>query len=153
MSRSLGRTIFVVCIWIYSLIYYLECLDLDDVTEKMTIIAVFWIFTIFVVVELILLVRSILSDPQLKHPFTREGVINIVRDRKTHLAIIIVLYLLAISHLGFYLSSFLAFCSFRFALGTRGLLKLTVPALVVLSVIYLTFSLSLKLSLPQGFFF
>ena len=153
MSKSIGRLIFVFFIWVYSLFYYLECLDLEDASENMTITAVFWGLTIFVVIELLNLIKVIRSDPDLKHPFSGQALIKIIKDNKTHLVTVIIVYLLVISSLGFYLSSFFAFCAFSFILGNRGLFKTIVPALVVLAVTYLTFSYSLKLVLPSGLFF
>lgn len=153
MSRSIGRLIFVFFIWVYSLFYYLECLDLEDASENMTITAVFWGLTVFVVLELFNLITAIRSDPDLKHPFSRQALVKIIKDSKTHLVAVIIIYLLAIPSLGFYLSSFFAFCAFSFILGNRGLFKTIVPALVVLAVNYLTFSYSLKLVLPSGLFF
>ena len=153
MSRSLGRLLFVAFIWIYSLVYFLECLELEDISEKMTVVAVFWLLSAFVTIELIILLRSLIADRNIKHPFSRDAAIKIIRDSKTRLAVAIVLYLLAIPYFGFYSTSFLAFCAFSFILGTRGVFKMVLPALVVLLVIYLTFSFSLKLTLPQGLIF
>jgi len=153
MSRSIGRLFFVAFIWIYSLVYFLECLKLESISEKMTVVAVFWLLSAFVLVELIILIRSLIANKDLRHPFSKNMAIKIIRDAKTQLAVAIVLYLMAIPYFGFYSASFFAFCTFSFILGTRGVFKMVVPALVVLLVIYLIFSFSLKLTLPQGLIF
>lgn len=153
MSKSVGRLIFVLVIWIYSLFYYLECLDLEDSSENMTISAAFWGLTIFAAIELINLIRTARADPDLKHPFRAGILVAALKDKKTHLTGVIILYLALISQLGFYTSSLLAFCAFSFVLGNRGVIKTVVPALVVLTVIYFTFSYSLKLVLPTGIIF
>ena len=150
MSRSWGRLCFVGFIWIYSLIYYLECIELDDPSEKVTIIAVFWLFCLFVVLEIIRLLKPILKRED-KELFWRPGTLQkVAKDNKTHLMLIMIVYLFAIDCLGFYASSMLAFCGFSLALGNRGFMKVVIPGVVVLVVIYLTFSFSLKLMLPHG---
>ena len=153
MSRSLGRMFFVAFIWVYSLVYFLEVLELEDLSEKMTIVAVFWLFSAFAALELIILLRSLLADSDIKHPFSKEAALKVMQDKKSHLALALLLYLWAIPQLGFYTSSFAAFCVSSLVLGNRGPLKVIIPALVVLLVIYFTFSYSLKLTLPQGFIF
>ena len=153
MSKSWGRLCFVGFIWIYSLIYYLECIELDDPSEKVTIIAVFWLFCAFVLFELIRLIRELLSKDK-KDSFCRPGTLQkLAKDNKTHLVLIMIVYLIAIDYLGFYASSFLAFCGFSLALGNRGFFKVALPGVVVLVVIFFTFTFSLKLVLPHGFIY
>ena len=153
MSKSWGRLCFVGFIWIYSIIYYLECIELDDPSEKVTIIAVFWLFSVFALFELIRLIRLLLSRGG-KEPFWQPGTLQkAAKDNKTHLVLIMIAYLFAIDYLGFYVSSMLAFCGFSLALGNRGIFKVLLPGAVVLVVIYFTFTFSLKLVLPHGFLY
>jgi hypothetical protein len=128
--QSVGRIIFVSLMWLFSLGYYLECRGLSNADEKMTISAAFWILTLFVAAE-----------------FFR------LSDRKTHLVALIILYLILIPVVGFYVISFLAFCAFSYTLGTRGFVKVIVPGIIVLGVIYMIFTRILGLALSGALLF
>ncbi len=150
MLKSVGRLFFVGFIWIYALFYYIDCRSLSDVSEKMTISIVFWIFTLFVVLELINLVKLVMIEKGDNPLFEPRIIRKILYSSKTHLIILIIIYLVLIPYVGFYTSSFLAFCAFSYVLGTRGFLKVLLPGSIVLAFIYIVFSMSLKLELPKG---
>ncbi len=151
MSKSLGRLVFIGFIWIYSFFYYLECRELGDPSERMTIAAVFRIFTAFVIWEAVVRVRQVLEEKRNQSICPSiEIVRRFFRDEKLHLAGLIVLYLVALPYIGFYVTSFCAFCAFSFVLGTRGRIQTILPAVLVLTVIWLIFTFALKLPLPRG---
>jgi hypothetical protein len=149
MTQSTGRAILVGFIWLFGLKYYLEVRRLPDPTETMTISAVFWVFTAFAGVELSRLLRSFRTGSGEAKPFA-ERLRGMTRDRKTHLAVLTILYLFFIPVLGFFTTSALSFAGFSYVLGTRGVLRILIPDVLVLCAIYAIFSLALKLNLPEG---
>lgn len=144
---------FVGLLWIYSIYYYLECLRFEDATEKMTVITVFWLLTLFVVLEVIVVSKSLLRSSAKCIVPSRKHILAIFTDYRMYLICCIVGYLFLMPFLGFYLSSFFAFCAFSYILGTRGILKMVVPGVIMLAFIYVTFTMSLNIVLPQGIAF
>ncbi|MBW1648842.1 MAG: tripartite tricarboxylate transporter TctB family protein [Deltaproteobacteria bacterium] len=153
MSVPIGRLLFIAFIWIYALVYYLEVRGLDDPSEWMTVVSIFWLFTFFVVLELVSLLRKLRADKGFQNPFTRRLLAAVVRDGKTHLVILIAIYLALIPWLGFYSASFLAYGAFSVALGSRKVGWVLCGAVVVPAIVYVIFSYFLKLELPSGVLF
>lgn len=153
MKAIIGRSLFVGLLWIYSIFYYIECIHFEDATEKMTVVTIFWVFTLFVILELIVLLKSFLASSEKRPVFSKKVIFAFLTDYRFHLIITIVLYLFLMPYLGFYLSSFFAFCAFSYILGTRSILKMVVPGLIVLIFIYVTFTMLLNIILPQGMIF
>ena len=153
MSMPLGRMVFVGFIWVYALIYYLEVMELDDSSEWMTVAAVFWLFTLFVGLELRSLLRALRSEKGPGNPFNRQALIRIAKDGRTQLIILMAIYLFFIPLIGFHSSSFLAFCAFSLALGARGLMWVLLGGVLVPLIIYIIFTFFLKLTLPSGILF
>lgn len=147
MDKSTGRLIFVGAIWVYSLIYYLQCLGLEDMSDKVAIIVVFWIMTVFTAVEIIRQFREFLNRDK---SAAKLGIMVLVKDKKFQLIAALVIYLVLLNGLGYYTSSFLAFCAFSYILGNRGFVKTVIPGVIVLIAIHLIFVTTLKLTLPQG---
>lgn len=153
MSMPLGRMVFSVFIWVYALIYYLEVMGFDDSSEWMTVAAVFWLFTLFVGLELRSLLRALRSEKDLRNPFNRQTLIRVAKDSRTQLMFLMVIYLFFIPLIGFYSSSFLAFCAFSLALGARELMWVLLGGVLVSLIIYMIFTFFLKLTLPTGILF
>jgi hypothetical protein len=151
--QSVGRIIFVSLMWLFSLGYYLECRGLSNADEKMTISAAFWILTLFVAAEFFRLIRIVFREKDLQNLLSVEMLKRILSDRKTHLVALIILYLILIPVVGFYVISFLAFCAFSYTLGTRGFVKVIVPGIIVLGVIYMIFTRILGLALSGALLF
>lgn len=153
MSVPIGRLIFVAFIWIYALVYYLEVRRLDDPSEWMTVVSIFWLFTFFVVLELATLVRKLHVEGGFENPFHRRLLAAVVRDGKTRLLVLIAIYLALIPWLGFYSASFLAYGAFSVALGSRSVARVLGGAVAVPAIVYVIFSYFLKLELPSGMLF
>lgn len=150
MSKSLGRAIFILIIWLFSLRYYWECLLLTKSAEKLTIFIAFWVLTALVVVEMVSLTKKIIQEKNL-HLFLPQALISrALGDRKTWLIIAVILYVTFIPVVGFYLTSFLAFCIFSLILGSRDPIKIILSGIVVLASIYGIFTSLLQISLPKG---
>jgi len=153
MSVPIGRLIFVAFIWVYALVYYLEVRRLDDPSEWMTVVSIFWLFSFFVVLELVTLVRTLRADGGFQNPFHRRLLAAVVKDGKTRLVILIAIYLALIPWLGFYSASFLAYGAFSVALGSRRIGWVLLGAVTVPAIVYVIFSHFLKLELPSGMLF
>jgi len=153
MSKSVGRMIFVAFIWFFSLRYYLECKSLTGHTEKLTIAAAFWLMTVFVAWELGGLVRNILEEKRRQALLNRKTIRKVIGDKRSHLVVAVILYVIFIPLTGFYLTSFVAFCVFSLILGIRSPIKMIAPAAIVMVFIYGIFTSLLKLSLPAGSLF
>jgi hypothetical protein len=153
MSQAVGRVIFLLAVWLFSLAYYLECIRLPRFSEKITIGITFWLLTLFVGLELFRQIRKVLGGggPALL-PY-REILRKGVADRRIHLVAAVILYILFIPAVGFYVTSFLAFCAFSYLLGTRGFMKTVVPGVIILAFIFFIFTSVLKVNLPTGLFF
>lgn len=143
-----GRILFILLLWLFALRYYWECLNLGERSEKLTIVVAFWLLTIFATWELITLVKRILKEKKLLTFFNTASVIKFLRDKRTWLAGAVILYVIFIPLVGFYLSSFVAFCIFSLILGNRNLIKIIFSGVVVMAIIYGIFSSLLQLSLP-----
>jgi hypothetical protein len=151
MSKSVGRSLLIGFIWVLALFYYLEVRGFTEPSETMTITAVFWFFTLLAAVELFRLLRSFHEGPRRGE----WGVIfhSVLRDKRSHLAVLICIYLVLIPILGFYTASFLSFAAFSYALGARELLRIFLPNVLILVFIYIVFSVLLKITLPAGLLF
>ena len=150
MSKSLGRLIFVVFIWSFSLRYYLECLNLSERSEKLTINIAFWAMTALAVKELFNLVRVTLKEYRKQGLFNENIIGKTVYDKRTHLVVAVALYVILIPFTGFYITSFAAFCAFSFILGSRNLIKIILPGVIIMVFIYGIFTVLLQLRLPSG---
>lgn len=153
MEKAIGRLAFVGFMWLYSIYYFIECLGFDDTTEKMTVVTVFWLFTLFVILEVISLMKTVVANKEKPPALNIRILSKIFTDYRFHLVCSLAIYLLLIPYLGFYLSSFIAFCAFSYILGTRGGLKMVAAGVIVLAFIYVIFTVLLNIVLPQGFFF
>lgn len=153
MALQLGRIVFTLFIWLYALIYYLEVMELEDSSEWMTVAAVFWLFTLFAIFELFFLLRTLLAEKDRKIAINRQILVRIARDSKTQLMLLTVIYLFLVPFLGFYLASFLAFCGFSFVLGARKIIWVVLGGILVSLIIYVIFTIFLKLVLPSGILF
>jgi hypothetical protein len=152
MARSTGRAILIGLIWLFSLNYYLEVRRLPEPSERMTISAVFWVLTLFTVLEGLSLWRNRTKRIG-KRTNISASTRSIVRDRRAQLGALTLIYLGLIPIFGFFSASFLAFGGFSYALGTRGVWKILLPGFFVLISIYVIFVMVLKLALPSGLFF
>jgi hypothetical protein len=150
MSKVLGRVIFVIFIWLFSLRYYLECLDLTERSEKLTINIAFWAMTVFAVKELFSLVMAKLKEKRKDGLFNENIIVKTICDKRTHLLVAVVVYIILIPLIGFYITSFVAFCAFSFILGTRSPIKMILPGGIIMVLIYAIFSVLLQLRLPGG---
>ncbi len=145
----LGRVILVGLIWLFSLKYYLECRRLPDASESMTVSAVFWLLTVFTVIEFFSVYRRFRRQ-------TATGINlptllkKIAQDTRARIAALTILYLGLIPGLGFFTASFIAFAVFSYVLGNRGFFRIIMTDSFVLVIIYVIFSLVLKLTLPTG---
>lgn len=153
MEKTIGRLAFVGFMWLYSIYYYIECLGFSDATEKMTVLTVFWLFTLFVILELISLIKTFVASPDKQTVFNKKIFSNIYTDYRFHLVCSLAMYLLLMPYLGFYLSSLIAFCAFSYILGSRGVFRMVVPGVIILVFIYIIFTVSLNIVLPQGMIF
>jgi hypothetical protein len=153
MSQAVGRIIFLLAVWLFSLAYYIECTQLPRFAEKITIGITFWLLTLFVGVELFRQIRKVLRNrgPALL-PY-REILRKGVADRRMHLVAAVIIYVLLLPAIGFYVTSFLAFCAFSYLLGTRGFMTNVVPGFIILAFIFFIFTSVLKVNLPTGLFF
>lgn len=147
-SKFWGRILFIFLLWLFALRYYWECLNLGERSEKLTIVVAFWLLTIFAAWELITLVKRNLREKKLLTFFNTEYVINFLRDKRTWLAGAVIIYVIFIPLVGFYLSSFVAFCIFSLILGNRNLIKIIFSGVVIMVIIYGIFSSLLQISLP-----
>lgn len=150
MSKSLGRLIFVVFIYLFSLRYYLECMDLFERSEKLTINIAFWAMTVFAVRELFSLVRVTLKEYRKQGLFDKNIIGKTIYDKRTHLVAAVALYVILIPLTGFYITSFAAFCAFSFILGTRNPINMILPGGIIMVFIYGIFTVLLQLRLPGG---
>jgi len=150
MSKSLGRLIFVVFIWSFSLRYYLECMNLSERSEKLTINIAFWAMTALAAKELFNLVRVTLKENRKQGLFNENIIVKTVYDKRTHLVAAVALYIFLIPFTGFYITSFAAFCAFSFILGTRHPIKMILPGGIIMVLIYGIFTVLLQLRLPGG---
>lgn len=150
MSKSLGRLIFVVFIWFFSLRYYLECMNLSERSEKLTVNIAFWAMTAFAVKELFDLVRITIKEKRKQGLFNENIIGKTVCDKRTQLVAAVALYVILIPLTGFYITSFAAFCAFSFILGTRNPIKMILPGGVIMVLIYGIFTVLLQLRLPGG---
>lgn len=146
--KFLGRMLFILFIWLFALKYYLECLKLREQSEKVTIVVAFCLLTIFAVWEVYTLVKRILKEKNLLTFFNTAWVIKFLRDKRTWLVGAVILYVIFIPLVGFYLTSFGAFCIFSLILGNQNILKIIFSGVVVMATIYGIFSFLLQLSLP-----
>ncbi len=154
MSKAFGRLIFVVLIWSWALVYFLECAEFDNSSEKITIEVAFWIFSFFVVIELFLAGKSLLACLKSEGFRTPELMVTrLLADSKFRIVTILIIYLVLIPRVGFYASSFAAFCCFSWALGTKGVFHVVVPGAILMITIYLIFNRALNLYLPSGMLF
>lgn len=153
MSRPLGRIIFLVLVWLFSLKYYIECMKLPEFSEKITVAVAFWLLTLFVGVELFRRIREGLRGKDLKFPPYREALPKVARDRRVQLVASMIIYIILMPVLGFYATSFLAFCGFSYILGTRGFIRVVIPGVIILAFIFSIFTTVLNLNLPGGFLF
>ncbi|MFH1757450.1 MAG: hypothetical protein ABH969_05340 [Pseudomonadota bacterium] len=153
MSKSVGRMLFIAFVWFFSLRYYLECMNLSGRTEKLTIDIAFWIMTAFAAWELFGLVKNMVQDKRAQALFNRKKISNVIRDKRSHLVVAVILYIIFIPLTGFYLTSFVAFCVFSLILETRSLIKMIVPGTMIMAFVYGIFTLLLQLSLPSGSLF
>lgn len=147
----MGRSLLVGFIWVLGLLYFLEVRRYTEPSETMTITAVFWCFTLLAGIELVRLFRS--HRGRADKAAGGAGFSSILRDKRTHLALLIILYLVLIPLLGFYAASFLSFAAFGYALGARKLAHIVLPNLLVLVFIYIVFTVLLKIMLPSGLLF
>ena len=152
MNRRIGQTVFVALMWIYGLVYYLEVRRLDDPSEKMTIMVVFWIFTLFAAQEFYFVLRRLAAGLQAGQRIAPLSLSRSLSDPRLRLMAGIIAYLAVIPWLGFYTASAAAFVVFSLVLGTRSPWRIVLTGACVLSFIYATFSYSLRLSLPKGLF-
>jgi hypothetical protein len=152
MSKSMGRMIFVAFIWLFSLRYFLECMDLSQRSERLTINIAFWVLTVFVALDLFALVRNIIHNKTQQSLFNKKTINAMIGDKRGHLVVATILYIVLIPLTGFYVTSFAAFCVFSFILGTRSLIKMIVPGGIIMALIYAIFTALLQLSLPSGLF-
>lgn len=149
MMINRGRILFYAFIWIYALVYYVECTNLAEFTEKITISVAFWLMTLFVIIEIVSL---------LKIEKSYSGFLNLparfwktlLSEKRIHLSLMVVAYLTIIPYLGFYVSSGIAYVSTSKLLGTKGIWGNLLAGSLVLSVIFLFFSVLLQLNLPKG---
>jgi len=149
MSPKLwGRIIFILFIWFFALRYYGECLNLRQPSEKLTIIAAFWVLTILAAWEVGHLIKKILKEKNFSTLTSTKFLSKILKDKRTWLVGAVILYVIFIPIAGFYLTSFIAFCIFSFILGSRNPVKIIVSGAVVIAIIYGIFSSLLQLSLP-----
>lgn len=152
MSKSMGRMIFVTFIWLFSLRYFLECMNLSERSEKLTISIAFWVLTVFVALDLFALVRNIIQNKSQQSLFNKKVINTMIGDKRSHLVVAVILYIVLIPLAGFYVTSFAAFCVFSFILGTRNLIKMIVSGGIIMAFIYGIFTALLQLSLPSGLF-
>jgi len=143
-----GRLIFILFIWFFALRYYWECLNLPQPSEKLTIIAAFWVLTILAAWEVGHLIKKILKEKTLLTLASTKSFSRILRDKRIWMVGAVILYVIFIPIAGFYLTSFIAFCVFSFILGSRSPVKIIVSGAVVIAIIYGIFSSLLQLSLP-----
>lgn len=151
MAKLKGRIIFILIIWFFSLKYYWECLALAGRMEKLTIDIAFWLMTVFAAWELFSLVKNILKEKTRQPLFSREAISRIIRDKRSHLVVAVILYVNLIPLTGFYLTSFVAFCCFSLIIGRgRGIRMVPIMAAggMVMAIIYGIFSYLLQISLP-----
>jgi len=153
VSRSLGRIIFLILVWLFSLKYYVECIRLPEFSEKITVAVAFWLLTLFVGVELFRRIREGLRSKDLKFPPYREALPRLAKDRRAQLVASVIIYIIIIPLIGFYITSFLAFCGFSYILGTRGFIRVVIPGVIILTFIFFIFTAILNLNLPEGFLF
>lgn len=153
MSKAMGRMIFVAFVWFFSLRYYLECMSLSGRTERLPIDIAFWLMTVFAAWELLGLVKNIVGKKRRQALFNRKMIHNMIGDKRSHLVVAVILYIIFIPLTGFYLTSFVAFCVFSLILGTRSPIKMIVPGAIVMAFIYGIFTSLLQLSLPSGSLF
>ncbi len=146
--KLLGRMLFILFIWLFALRYYWECLNLGERSEKLTIVVAFWILTTFTAWEVSTLVKRILKEKNLLMSLNRTYLIKFLKDKRTWLVGAIILYVIFIPLVGFYFTSFVAFCVFSLILGSRNPIKIIFSGIVVMVLIYGIFSSLLQLSLP-----
>lgn len=150
MSKSLGRAILTLLVWLFSLRYYWECLHLDKSAEKMTVSIAFWVLTALTLAELGSLARTICQEKN-RWLFLNKGFISqIMADRRTWLIIAVIFYIIFIPLVGFYLTSFISFCIFSIILGSRNPVKIILSGIIVIAFIYGIFTSLLQISLPTG---
>ena len=150
MSKSLGRAVFVGLIWVFALRYYLECLGLSQRSEKLTINLAFWLMTVFTIWEMVGVVKSTLREKRENGLFTDSLFRKTIRDNRTQLILAVVLYIILIPLVGFYATSFVAFCAFSFILGSRNPLRMVLGGGFMMILIYGIFTVLLQLRLPAG---
>lgn len=150
MTVNRGRIVFYAFIWVYALIYYLECTALPEFTEKITISVAFWLMTLFVIIEILHLLKIEKSDVDSR--WLPVGLWkNLISDKRVHLSIMVAVYLIIIPYLGFYVSSVIVYIVTSRLLGTKGLWGNILPGLLLTIAIYFLFSFLLQLNLPRGF--
>ena len=150
MTVNRGRIVFYVFIWVYALVYYLECTVLPEFTEKITISVAFWLMTLFVIIEIVHLLKIEKLDGGVSG--VQVGLWkNLMSDKRVHLSIMVAVYLVIIPYLGFYVSSLIVYIGTSRLLGTKGIWGNLLPGLLLTTAIYFLFSFLLKLNLPRGF--
>jgi hypothetical protein len=153
MPQVIGRVVFLVFIWLFALRYYVECIGLPKFSEKLTITITFWIFTILLSGELVRIVRRIRKGEKLGGWFDLSFVKGFLRDKKVHLLLAIIGYIVLIPLIGFFTASFLSFCLFCFLLGSRSPFKIAAQGLIITAIAFVIFVMLLQLSLPKGFLY
>jgi hypothetical protein len=151
MPKVIGRIAFLVFIWFFALRYYVECIGLPKFSEKITITITFWTFTLLLSCKLFGIVRNMMKDEKLGGWFDLSVAKRVLRDRKVHLLLAIIGYIILIPVIGFFTSSFLSFCLFCFLLGSRSLFKIAAQGLIITIITFAIFVMLLQLSLPKGF--
>ena len=64
--------------------------------------------------------------------------------------IMMIVYVAAIKHIGFYLSTTVVLGFYMFIMGIRKPSTLTISVVVVMTVLYIVFTMMLKIRLPKG---
>ncbi len=153
MNRVVGRTVFVIVIWLWSLYYFLECLKFNDNSEKITIEVAFFAFTFFSILEIINLIKQIYLNKNKEKIINKISIKERILDRRIVSILLIIIYFVCIDIVGFYSSSFILFTIFSIFLGTRKIFIVLSQGAFVTLCLYVIFNTFLKVNFPSGIFF
>lgn len=153
MPRSVGKILFLIFIFLFSLRYYLECRKLTEVSENLTISYVFGILTLFLAYELVVQTRKAIQDKTLKNPFHAGTIKKVFQEKFIHLLLVLGIYIILIPVMGFFVTSFFIYCAISYLLGARSVTRIIAQGALVLLVTYSVFVIILNLSFPQGVLF
>lgn len=149
-SKAIGNIIFLMTIITYLTYLYIDVSRLKSPLDKTTINYGYYFFMILASINIFKSIKVLIKDGLSKNDV---NILRFIRDRKTVLSLMMLLYIVSIKHIGFYVSSMGFFIIVSYYLKNRSYKTLIISPMVILTIIYIFFTVLLGVTLPKALLF